>query len=251
MNGKLATVAAIALGSLVASLAVLLRPAQRIDVSDDLVALRAEIAAVRELVAARSVAPPVVDRPVPAAPTGPTDSVALAALAKRVSAVEEAVNTTVAVLQAGPDTSRRRPDAPRMTPQAHVDILVDAGRDPRERAASAMSLRGSDRHNEPAVADSIVWLLEREPDASVRADIVRNLERPTAPRLVQGLIEILGRDPDAKVREEAAETLGKNREAPGALDALKRAAETDSDARVRKQAEAASKGLDFDARNGR
>ncbi len=92
------------------------------------------------------------------------------------------------------------------------------------------------------VLDDVIALAETSTQGAVRADVWRQLSHVTDPRLRDPLLRALAGDAHAKAREEAAETLADFLPDAWVEQALRRAAEGDADAGVRRQAQASLNG---------
>lgn len=86
------------------------------------------------------------------------------------------------------------------------------------------------------VLDEMIYLGNASAEASVRADVWRQLDGVVDDRLLPALLAALRSDPDRRAREEAAETLAEYLPNEAAREGLRQAAEVDPDERVRSQA---------------
>lgn len=211
------------------------------------VALAAALAALR-LARARPETPAVTQ--VPAAPEGPRprtgggagspppvtappDDARWKALSERIDRLEEKLQE---LDRRAREPHNRAGDEP-VDARALEAVVLDRVRTPAERAGALKKMRlRAPQARTIEIARSMIDLLRTCDDATVRAEICRQLFGLDYPEIGEEMMTRLRVDADEHTREEAAETLETFGDAPGVLQALEYAKEHDESPAVREQA---------------
>ena len=115
---------------------------------------------------------------------------------------------------------------------------MDLSAEPKDRLAALARLRISQPDGRsPDVVRSMIQLLRTCADASIRADVCRQLNRVESEDLKQQLLVTGRADADPRVREEAIESLGPMKSDPAVKQFLETARAGDPDEKVRLQAQ--------------
>lgn len=113
---------------------------------------------------------------------------------------------------------------------------MDLAADPKDRLAALAKLRMAPDGRSPGVVRSMIDLLRTSADASIRADICRQLNRVVSEELKQQLLLTARGDSDPKTREEAVESLGPMKGDPIVRQFLEVCQTADPHEKVRAQA---------------
>ncbi|MCC6737755.1 MAG: HEAT repeat domain-containing protein [Planctomycetia bacterium] len=163
----------------------------------------------------------------------PPDDARLNALSERIDRLEEKLQ----------ELDRRSREPKNRAGDETVDaaaleaVILDRVRTPAERVAALKKMRlRAPQARTIEVARAMIDLLRTCEDATVRAEICRQLFGLDYPEIGEAMLTRLRTDSDEKTREEAAETLETFGDEPGVMQALEYAKEHDESAAVREQA---------------
>ncbi len=169
----------------------------------------------------------------------------LSSLEERISLSEEALaGRDQAQVELGQIAQRLRSErSSGPSPSSLADLRVTAvdGESVEKKLSALRALRGTrdedgnDGRSHDVVL-SMIDIVRTSEDASVRADVYRQLSGVTDPSLLDSLFYSLANDTHFKVREEAAETLSDYLPDPEVERALEQAAENDENEKVRQEA---------------
>lgn len=192
--------------------------------------LRQQLAALR-----KTTPPPHASAPVPAADAEKDE------LRARVRSLEDASRNAQEAAARALEAARTAPapgsEKPANDAASLRGRILDPSLAPKDRLYALAQLRATaPAARDGDVVQSMLQLLEASTEASIRADICRQLKGVTQEPFKSALLVRVKSDPDPKVRGEAAESLGPMAQDPTVRQALEQAALSDPEEEVKSEA---------------